>query len=53
MFQSNGVLHEGYGNFMPDNFIYRLKLEIKCPQAKLPWKYVSHYGWLTKKILVT
>ena len=53
MFQPSGVLYESYDNFMPSNFISGFKLEIQCLLAKMPWKYVSHYGWLTKKILVS
>ena len=37
---------------MPGNFISGFKLEIQWPLAKMPWKYGSHYGWPTKKILV-
>ena len=53
MFQSNGVVYESYDNFMPGNLISGFKLEIQCPLAKMLWKYVSHYIWLTKKILVS
>ena len=52
MFQSNGVLYESYDNFMRGNLISEFKLEVQCPLVKIPWKYVSHYGWPTKKILV-
>ena len=52
-FQSNGVLYESYDNFMPGNFISGFKSEIQYPLAKMPWKYVSHHGWPTKKILVS
>ena len=53
MFQSNGVLYENYDKLMPGNLVSGFKLEIQCPLAKMPWKYVSHYGWPTKKILVS
>ena len=52
-FQSNGVFYESYANFMPGNFISGFKSEIQCLLAKMPWKYVSHYGGPTKKILVS
>ena len=52
MFQSKGVFYESYDNFMPGNFICGFKLEIQYPLVKMPWKYVSHYGWPMKKILV-
>ena len=38
---------------MPGYFISGLKLEIQYSLAKMPRKYVSHYDWPTKKILVS
>ena len=29
------------------------QLQIQCPLVKVSWKTVNHYGWLTKKILVS